>query len=141
MIRRSASLIAFLALVPVQPRATAGSGPAEATLPNAGNPAGLPQQRPTIDWDDRRPVLRALNPEEARRQSQAPARPSRRVVRYREAILPDPPNGLVLVDSLRAEQTPEWSVPVPKSSGSRPLRAHELWRVGPNFMVPVARGH
>jgi len=50
------------------------------------------------------PVIRAADAEEDRLQTDLPSEPARPLVRDRDAILPDPPNGRILVDRVLAEE-------------------------------------
>jgi hypothetical protein len=99
MKRYHRSLIALLTLFLVLDLVVArSSASAELVRLGPGNTEGLLDRRPEVDWVDRMPVIRALDPEEARRRMQFPADSDRPIVHEREAVLPDPSNGRELVN-------------------------------------------
>jgi hypothetical protein len=59
---------------------------------------------PPFYWVVQGPVIRAADAEEDRLQTDLPSEPARPLVRDRDAILPDPPNGRILVDRVLAEE-------------------------------------
>jgi hypothetical protein len=119
----------------------ASSGSAGAGDLGPVNPQKMPDWLREWVWAYRLPVLRALSPEEAERRMHVPDDAERRVVRYREAILPNPLNGRELVDRVLAEEAPGQPVVAAALTTAGLRRVFSRRRLAaPNFVVPVARG-
>jgi hypothetical protein len=95
---------------------------------------------PNVDWVDRGPIVRALDPEEARIWTESPPDTDRPVVNDREAILPDPLNSQELVARVLGQETREGPILVATTPAALPQRVHDHQRIAPNFVVPIASG-
>jgi hypothetical protein len=83
--------------------------------------------------------LAPLNPEALPHHRQAPDA-DQPAIREKEAILPDPLNGRVLVDRTVALAGAGRPIPVQVSPAPRLHRVYQHWWLGPNFVLPVAKG-
>lgn len=101
---------------------------------------GLPERRPEVDLPPGWPVLRALDPEEAARQTPIPDKMDRPVVRDHEAVLPNPTNGRELVDGVLAQERREGLIAPPTTTAAMPQRVFQRTRAASNFLLPTARG-
>jgi hypothetical protein len=87
--------------------AAPSSASADSVRLGALNTEGLLDRHPVVDRADQVPVIRALDPEEARRRMHFPADSDRPVMHEREAILPASRNRRELVGRVLAQEMRE----------------------------------
>ncbi len=87
------------------------------------------------------PVMQAVDPETARRQTPAPDDRDRPIQRRQNAVLPDPLNGRELIDRLRAEDLGGRPIVGLPGRGAAVQHVMPYQRfAAPPHTLPVARG-
>jgi len=142
MIRQPSNALALLTLILTPHVVGAQSSP----LPELGReaavipPALLALRAPPYWGPFGGPIIHAIDPESAQRQIELYERRRRPYIRYNEAVLPDPPNGYVLVDRVVALDQHGWRLPIEHRRPASPLRVAHLQHFGPYEVVPITTG-
>jgi hypothetical protein len=109
--------------------------------------AGRPSLGARSDWRPDLPHGAAsmsfvvpVDPVEFPPRRRVPPATDQPVIRERNAVLPDPLNGWVLLDRALAAAGPGRPIPVRAAPAPRLHRIHQHWWLGSNFVLPVARG-
>jgi hypothetical protein len=123
----------FLIVLP-----TAGAVEPANYLPTG--PASSLEANHAVDWPTDLPVMRALDPEEAQRQMEAPKEPERPPVVQHDAALPDPLTGRELVDRVFMQANQGQRISVQPATAKPLLRAFKRQHVAPTFGVPIPQG-
>jgi hypothetical protein len=133
------SLIQALTLL-LAPQVCGHASAAEIILLPQLKPLSLPVVRIDTDLEARMPVMYAIDPEEAERLRHRIASRDRPELRQRDALLPDPPTGRILVDQVLAEVGPGRPILVHTTQAAPPPHVYHLRYLAPNFVLPVASG-
>jgi hypothetical protein len=142
MSRYHGGLIALPTLLLVPHLVAAQSfAPPDTNSPSLESPGGPLDPWPELDGRMAQiAFVVPLDPDERRSQPRVPADADQPVLRERYAILPDPLNGWALVDRTLAYRAAGQPIPAPTAPTPRLHRVYQHWRLGPNHVLPVAKG-